>query len=372
MENQKVERSSGIELLKIFAIVIIIFSHAMPSGDSSIAPYYMDLSLATKSIQRMLIVLFKYGGQLGNDIFIVSSAWFLLESKRMNIKKVMYLITDCFTVSVCFLICFLVAGYDLGTREIIKQFMPTYMASNWFICCYILFYMIHPILNMAINALDKEKLLITDIGMVIIYCGLQFIRPDSMYYSRVIGFICIYFIVAYVKKYLRKVTVLAKVNKTVLILSLLANLMLILTTNYLGLHIGYFLKQLTKWNEFINPFLILSALSMFLMAKQKKFVNHMINYISGLSMLIYIIHANSLIIGHIIFDFFEYIYNTYTYQYELLWVTLVAVVLMIFGLVMGIVYKNTLQKLSHGICDLIYRYVTPKCRYLLNRMLELE
>jgi hypothetical protein len=320
----------------------------------------------------MIIVLFKYGGQLGNDIFIVSSAWFLLESKSMNIKKVMYLIVDCFTVSVCFLVCFLAAGYNLSTKEIIKQFMPIYMNNNWFICCYILFYMIHPIFNMAIDALDKEKLLITDIGIIIIYCGLQFIRPNSMYYSSLIGFICIYFIVAYVKKYLRKMTVSIKVNRKVLILSLVANFMLILMTNFLGLHIGFFSKQLKRWNAFINPFLILSALSMFLMAKQKKFVNHMINYISGLSMLIYIIHCNRLIMAHLKGDIFTYIYNTFTYQYEVLWVIVFAFVLMIFGLVMGIIYKNTLQKLSHGICDRIYKYAAPKCRYMLNKILELE
>ena len=80
--------------MKIFAIIIIAFSHAMPEPVASVgeAEYVMNLGLATDSIQRIIIVLFKYGGQLGNDIFIISSAWFLLESSKINIKKVFYMI----------------------------------------------------------------------------------------------------------------------------------------------------------------------------------------------------------------------------------------------------------------------------------------
>lgn len=359
------ERVSGIELLKIFAVVIIVFSHAMPvpRGDGT-ALYYMDLSLATGSIQRFIIVLFKYGGQLGNDIFIISSAWFLLESRKMNMRKVMYMIGDCFVVSVLFLICFLAFGYRIGVKEIIKQLMPTYMAANWFICCYLLFYMIHPALNIVLERLDQEKLFAGNMGLIFVYCGLQVLRPGSMYYSQLIGFVCIYFIVAYVKKYMEQLSHQNKANITILFFSLSGNLALIFITNLLGMHINLFSKQLTRWCQFMNPFLILTALSMFMLAKEKKFVSRPVNYISGLSLLIYIIHANKLIMDHLIGDIFKYIYYNYSYKYELVWVTVSALCLLTFGTVLSIIYKSVLQRTSHKICSFICDSASKLCRWI--------
>lgn len=370
---EKRERNSGIELLKIFAVVIIAFSHAMPvkaSGGGT--EYVMDLRLATDSIQRIIIVLFKYGGFLGNDIFIISSAWFLLESSKMNIKKVFYMMGDCFAVSVVSLFIFLSCGYEIGVKEIIKQFMPTYMAANWFICCYLLFYAAHPMLNIIISQLTKEGLLIVNAVMLFLYAGLQFLRPDSMYYSRLIGFICIYFLTAYVKKYLKKTAGSVKRNRMVLVLSAIGNLFLIGATDILGLHIDLFSTQLTRWVQLMNPFLITAAFALFLLANEKKFVNKKINYLSGLSMLIYIIHCNRLIMDHLIGDIYRYIYNTWTYQYELAWVCLIAVILIVFGTSAGILYRYTLQKFVYKICDLIYRFLEPVSRRFIAICLRFE
>ena len=284
----------------------------------------------------------------------------------------MYMIFDCFVVSVIFLIIFLALGYDLETTEIIKQFMPTYMEANWFISCYCLFYMIHPMLNTVIESLNKEKLLVTNICAIFIYCGLQFVRPGSMHYSKLIGFICIYFIVAYTTKYLKSVENSVKANIIILALSLSLNFMLIVITNFLGLHSNLFSTQLTRWRSFTNPFLILTALTMFFLAKKKQFVKPIINYISGLSMLVYIIHYNKLIIYYLISDIYLYIYNIFSYKYELFWVSLVAIILLFTAVFMGIVYKYSIQKLSHKICDWTYEFVKPTSDLILNKILRFE
>ena len=82
-------RNSSIELLKIFAIIMIVFSHAMaawPAGDKY--PYtviqqggqYIDIWAATDNIQIIVTMIMKYLGQLGNVIFVSCSAWFLVEA----------------------------------------------------------------------------------------------------------------------------------------------------------------------------------------------------------------------------------------------------------------------------------------------------
>lgn len=375
MENEKKRRNSGIEFLKIMAMMLIALCHAVPIGHVDgvdVASVYMDVSLVTMSIQRFCIVLFRYGGQLGNIIFIVCSAWFLLDSKHTNAKKIMYMIADCFFVSVLILICFLLAGYRFGTMEILQQLLPTYLEANWFIGCYILMYMIHPLLNNAVESASKEQLLSVCVGAVVIYAGLQFLRPGSFFYTNLIGFVCIYFWVAYDKKYLQKTIESVRINSLVLALSLTGNILLVAITNLTGLHMEWFTRKMDRWAILMNPFLVCAAMAMFHLAIHKQFSSRRINYIAGLSMLIYIIHANRLVLGHLRYRVFAYIYSTFSYRYEIFWVFLVAGGLLVLGLVGGIIYRAFCQRISHGLCDWLYDLIVPFWNELKEKLLKME
>lgn len=136
-------------------------------------------------------------GQIGNVIFIICSSYFLLESKKANAKKVLYIIFDTFFISIAFLIFFLLLGYDLSAKEIIKQFFLITLKNNWFIGVYLIFYIIHPLLNIIIDKLDKKRLFHVNVFILIYYLCIQFIVAPN--YNNIIGFILIYFIVAYLK-----------------------------------------------------------------------------------------------------------------------------------------------------------------------------
>ena len=126
-------RNSSIEILKLFAIVMIVFSHALPE-------HRIDLSEATTDIQQLIMVFMKYAGQLGNVIFIVCSAWFLLDSKKASIHKVAHIVCDSFCISVLLLLGFVLwGGVQLSVREIVKRLIPITMNLNWFVGCYIIF-----------------------------------------------------------------------------------------------------------------------------------------------------------------------------------------------------------------------------------------
>lgn len=369
---KKAERNSSIELLKIAAMVLIVLSHAMPAGNARTAGHIMDLSQATADIQRLIIVLYKYGGKLGNLIFIVCSAWFLLESNRTNLKKIFYILADCFVISVLFLVFFLCCGYKLPVSECIQQFFPTWMEFNWFIGCYLLLYLIHPALNRVLDGMDKKSLLLSDIFLFFIYCVLGFVKPGSFYYSVLIGFICIYFFVAYMKKYLIKVSQSLKINRSVFIISTVCNLCLIMVTDLLGLQSAFFSDKLTRWSSLMNPFMILMALSLFNIVRRRKFVSKSINYLSGLSLLLYIIHDNCLITGHLRGKVFGAIWGHYTYRFELVWVTLTGIVLLVGGLLLSILYKETIQRVVYRVCDRLYVKLNILGTKAVNFLLKLD
>ena len=101
------QRNSNIELLKIIAMIMIVFSHGMPDGDTEMIRSAINLGTATTNVQYFVIGLIHNMGQIGNDIFIVCSAWFLLDSNATKVKKIASMIGDCFAISVIMVLFFL-------------------------------------------------------------------------------------------------------------------------------------------------------------------------------------------------------------------------------------------------------------------------
>lgn len=362
------ERNSGVEVLKLIAMGIIVFSHAMPmvSGVTGGQDFFMNLDRNTDSIQRILILLMRYGGQAGNAVFFVCSAWYLADNDKVVWKKVFHMLADCFLISVLIMGVFLIAGYPLTMHEIICQFTPTYAMYNWYVPCYLLLYIIHPILNRVFMSISREQACQIAVWMFIIYSGLQFLVKNTFFYSHLIGFICIYWIVMYVKKYLKEFNSDKVRNIKLLLFCAIGNLILVFATNYVGREYGILKNQCTYWNTFMNPFYILGAIAAFDIAKEHYFVSKTVNYISGLTLLIYVIHFNRLIFTHLIPDIYKWIYMKYTYEYEFFWVLLVGGCLGLFGTVSAMLYRKIIQNKWHCFVD----WLLNKVGYLYDAMIK--
>lgn len=206
--------------------------------------------------------------------------------------------------------------------------------------------MLHPVLNKAIDALTKEGMLSFVIIFLVIYCGLGFLMKGGLFfYSQLIGFIGIYFCVAYFKKYLSVTMKNIKVAYGFLIAGVVGWLGSMLLTNLLGLKIQRLSDQLMRWNIFINPFFILISVGLFYIFKERNFYNKKINYVASLTLLIYIIHCNRIVRDYLRFDIFGYILNEYTYDNLLAWVIVYSVVSMVLGTFLAILYNESLGRL---------------------------
>lgn len=155
--KNKIERMSGVELLRIIAICMIVASHCLPYYGNSNELYYVNLNVATNSINVFLMILIKYWGQIGNCIFIVIASYFLLERNFIKWKKIKMIITDSFVFSIAILIVALLLKVNLSGKEIIKQIFPITFQGCWFVGCYLFLYVIHPALNMIINACNQKN-----------------------------------------------------------------------------------------------------------------------------------------------------------------------------------------------------------------------
>jgi len=327
---------------------MIVLSHSIPFESSAHMASAINLNRVSAEPQRFFILLFYNMGQIGNDIFLVCSAWFLVDKDSVSLEKVARLVGDCFTVSMLMLGFFRLIGYPLPLRIIVKQFIPVTMSNSWFLTAYLLLYIIHSMLNMAIKKMEKQQLLLSNTMFILLYCVMSFLMKGKLYfYNRFVGFIGVYFIVAYIKRYMNETIKSNKVGRGLLIIGIIGWIAQNIVTMLLGLHVSMFSRQATRWNLFINPCFILIGIGAFILANNRQFYNKMINYLSGLSLLIYMFHCNRIIRDYIRFDYFTYVKRTYTYKNVLVWVLIYAGISLVGGTLLAIVYHHTLQPLVH-------------------------
>ena len=355
-----VTRESGVELLKILAIFLIVISHVVQTLCSknnyiSYQDYVLDLSTATTNIQHIILLLFHHFGVLGNTVFFACSAWFLLRSSRFNKRKCLFMLIEIWVISVTILVVtYMITGGKISAMIILKSIFPTLFANNWYLTCYLLFYPIHPLLNSVIKGLSKQHLFRISAAMFMLYCVFCFVYERWFFSSFIILWITIYFVLAYIQLYLVDFCNDLRKNFFLLLFSIAGFVGLIVLSEFLGLNISSLRNKMLHWWTNYNPFLIAQAIAMMNIARNIRFRNAAVNYISGLSMLIYIIHENLILRTYFRPYMIHYVYTEYGYDNIIMWVFILAFVIFAFGIICSMIYDKTLRKHVSKMCDCLY------------------
>lgn len=316
-------------------------------------------------MQAFIIQILYNLGQIGNDIFIVCSCWFLVDSVEAKGEKIATLCGDAFFVSVFSLVIFSIVGYRFPTRYFIQQFIPVMNGNTWFLSCYILLYAIHPLLNIIISKLNKKQLCSFSTCLFVMYCCIYFVMQNAgFFYSKIIGFITIYYITAYVKKYLIWNIRNTKTSLILIISSVVCMVGINIFSNYVTMKTGEGLFN--RWNSFINPLFLAMAFGGLGIALNGKFSNKIINYISSLSLLIYISHANSIMYNCVRFDFFQFVLENYTYSNLLGWCFVYFGILLIYGVIFALVYKKLLKNNIDKVSIIVYKIASSMWNKIIN------
>ena len=182
-------RNSSIELLKIVGIILIVISHVVQTLHSNNDyvienDYILDISTATTNIQQLILTILRYSGSLGNSIFFICSAWFLLDNDKVDKKKILHMLMNVWVISITILIAvYIIRGGNLQIKLIIKQILPTTFENNWYITCYLLFYPLHPFLNRLIKSMEQKILLKSTLVLLFLYVGVNYILSGRFFSS---------------------------------------------------------------------------------------------------------------------------------------------------------------------------------------------
>lgn len=154
----KKERASGLELLRIIALLAIFWMH----GASS----YVNNELSA-----WLCILIETVGNIGVPIFILISGYF-----GVRLKPVKMIQLDMMLVFYAWLglaLRFVWGEWQtMGGEEILSYIFPVIGRNSWYFTCYFALAFLSPYLNLFLERLDKQTFRRMLLTMLIIFSGI--------------------------------------------------------------------------------------------------------------------------------------------------------------------------------------------------------
>lgn len=295
--NNMSKRNSCIELLKVIGIVLIIVFHCYMTVTQTGNTFYpnlaesIDFATLPKGFTKLVLLVCGYFGSTGNLIFIICSSWFLVESDKTSLSKVIELLFTTFIISVLYLgvIHYLFPSVVIPNKYIHQAIFPVSYGHNWFVSAYILLYLIHGGLNLIIGNVNRPRHLLITSVMFFMYCMMSLYARYAFYYTtNLMQFITIYMTTSYMKKYMNRVK-----DAWRMIGFGILGFVYLAVTKHMGFPPSIQNEGMLFWAKNSNPFLILIVMGIVIwVSSRKKYSNTVIDYLSSLSLLVYLVHEN--------------------------------------------------------------------------------
>jgi len=279
------ERQSNIEALRIVCMLFIVMHHSIAHGLSLSEQYVPQMGWEWDFTQ--LINAFCY---CAVNVFILISGYFGIKPKVKSFAN-LYLMLG-FYVFVLYHAYLYVTGGAVNRWSLLYAIMPvSYAPGWWFIKCYVLLYLVSPILNAAIGTFDRKRFQWVLILLMIVNLYFGFYRnwDFANYGFSISHFIFMYFIGAFIHKYdkaWRRKFIVRQSQYIYIIGSVILGLLTIL-------NVKYWHNTTSAWLYTVNynhPLLILNSIGIFLFFLSLGFRSRVINYVAPSVLAVYLIH----------------------------------------------------------------------------------
>ena len=188
-------RISSFEILRIIAMLFIIAHHFAVHGGFNFAT--LERTPITV-INEYYIGLIASLGKAGVNLFVLISAFFMIDNTRFKTKKMFSLAIMACIFSVIIALAFLPFQRNLDIRAVL---FPTGMETWWFLTAYLLLYLISPILNRGVRALKKEAHLFLAIAFIVLWSVCYTFLSVGYEFTYFGWFICLYLIGSFIRIY---------------------------------------------------------------------------------------------------------------------------------------------------------------------------
>ncbi len=164
--SSRSERQSNLELLRIFAMFLIVCHHIMVHG----AFLKFPPSFTTNAILSQLI---SSGGKVGVDIFVIITGYFLIE-KAPKITSIVKLYLECVFYIAAITLIFVAAGRIPWSPKLIRTFIyPFGTDEYWFVAYYLDLMLVAPFITIGMRSFSKKQYLALLIVLTTAWSGFR-------------------------------------------------------------------------------------------------------------------------------------------------------------------------------------------------------
>lgn len=366
--DRQTDRQSSIELLRIIAMIMIVFHHFAVHGD-------FDWQSTGATIPHLWYNLIMMGGKIGVDVFVLISGYFLINSngKIFNFKRILKFWGQVFFYSIGIYVVSCALGVsDFRIKSLIKAIFPITFSSWWFASTYFVLYIIHPFLNKFLHGLDKKSYQSLLVMLVILWSVIPTFTTFSYQSNSLLWFMTLYAIAGYAQLYgfNRKLT-----SKHYFVLWLIFSILtyaLSVIFTLMGERWNIFLSYSTYFfgQEKVTVLLISLALFMCFATLEMNY-HKWINVLASATFGVYLIHDNNILqplLWGDVFNNAQYQDSLFLVPYSIIVVIIVYLICTIIDLIRRQIfekyymllvnkYEDTILKPFSRICDFFKRIV---------------
>lgn len=297
------ERNSNFELLRIIAMLLIVFHHSIFHG---VLAYSVTMWQGTPVSDQVWVTTFvgeliAMFGKVAVAVFVMISGYFLVNSSsswKKSLRKIFSLVIQVYFYS---MVIYLVGAHfgwinpkDLNTIR--QSFLPFFYNTYWFATEYLLLYLVYPYLNALIHSISREQhrnliLIVSVFSTVVPTIFIHFTNYNS--YGNLVMFVLYYIIGGYIRLY----TIEDEKKKGLLLTigSILLMVGVIFWHDYMGriTHNQQYYGNSFAYAEQNSLFVLLVALGTMMFFKHISLGhNKIINTIAATTFGVYLIHDN--------------------------------------------------------------------------------
>jgi surface polysaccharide O-acyltransferase-like enzyme len=292
----KSERDSRFELLRIFAMLLIIGSHIAEHGDGNNWNIWRQPVSGGFGTAAVLGIW----GQLGVSLFVILTSWFLCDGGSFHFRKVLQIILQSYVICILLAAVIWIPGVEPISRSVLENvLLGPFSNQYWFILTYLVFYMLTPFLRKAVTGMEDRQLRRLVLVLTVLIPVYRFFISDTGITGSLGDFCYLFLAAACLKRtrgnFLERHAVLgALLAATVGILSMFF-------LNYMGRTTGntfWYAEMGQVVGRYPVMFCLAFCLFYIFMNHLRSFHSPAVNRIAGTVFGVYLIHENMLLRGY--------------------------------------------------------------------------
>ncbi|MCO4635032.1 hypothetical protein Si037_01640 [Streptococcus infantarius subsp. infantarius] len=360
------KRNSNIELLRIISMLLIVSHHFSVHGD-------FDSLDSITMFNKVWLQFIQLGGKIGVNIFVIISGYFLIQSSKNKLSKVLKLWVQLLFYSfIIYLIFVIVGDATISIKELIKNIFPVIFTKWWFASTYFILYLLTPYLNKLLTSFSKNEYQNFLMLLTFLWCIIPTFTTNLFQSNPLIWFVYLYALAGYIRLYGLFDNIKAKTCILIAIVIYILTFLSAVIFDILGLKVNFFLEHATYFFEMQKlPILIISILLFLGFLKIDIGSNRVINIVASATFGVYLIHDNNYVrvfLWENLFKNASFARSDYLILYSILVIILVYIVCTLIELMriyliekrympwltrISEKLENKLKKLQDSICRLM-------------------